>query len=164
MITAHAPAGYLVGRALSRERAVIVAALLGGIAPDFDLIWFYFVDDRAFHHHRYWVHAPAFWAAAALFVAPVLMFAPRHAQAIAVAFLAAIFVHLCLDSVTGGIMWLWPWSDRLISLIEVPPTRSHFLLSFLTHWTMVFEAAIWVAALVVGWGQWRKKSVRENQL
>ncbi|KAG1647501.1 Bicyclomycin resistance protein [Nymphon striatum] len=34
------------------------AAIFGAILPDLDLIWFYFVDRGAFHHHLYWVHVP----------------------------------------------------------------------------------------------------------
>ena len=28
------------------------AAVMGGVLPDLDLIWFYLIDNRAFHHHH----------------------------------------------------------------------------------------------------------------
>ena len=39
-----------------------------------------------------------------------------------------------------------PANGTLYALVEVPATRSHWVLSFLTHWTMLAELAIWVAA------------------
>ena len=67
MLTAHLPAGYCLAR-LSPRRApyVLAAALLGAVLPDFDLLAFYLLDGRSIHHHRYWVHVPLFWAAAAV--------------------------------------------------------------------------------------------------
>jgi hypothetical protein len=54
-----------------------------------------------------------------------------------------------LDSLAGSIMWLWPLDDTLYALVEVPPTRSHWVLSFLTHWTMLAELSVWGAALLL---------------
>lgn len=148
MITAHLPAGYLTGRAFKgRSGAIMAAALIGSILPDFDLIWFYFVDDRALHHHRYWVHAPGFWLMIAAVALPALKALYPKALRPALAFFAAVFVHLVLDTLAGSIMWLWPLSTTLYALVEVPATQSHWILSFLLHWTMLCELAIWIAAL-----------------
>ena len=65
---------------------------------------------------------------------------------LAVVFLASIFVHLILDSMVGAIGWLWPWDDRPFSFFEVPAARSHWVLSFLLHWTLLAELTIWAAA------------------
>ena len=64
----------------------------------------------------------------------------------AVVFLASIFVHLALDSMVGAISWLWPWDNRPFSFFEVPATRSHWVWSFMLHWTFLAEVAIWLAA------------------
>ncbi len=147
MITAHLPAGYIVGRAMPVAPWVMAAALAGSVLPDFDLIWFYFIDDRAFHHHRYWVHAPGFWLIVAAASLPLMRWRlPRHMPA-AWAFFAALLVHLILDSLAGSIMWLWPFDDTLYALVQVPATRSHWVLSFLTHWTFAAELAIWAVAI-----------------
>ena len=150
MILAHLPAGYLTGRALGARRGpVLWAALLGGVFPDFDMFWFHLVDHRAFHHHRYWVHIPGFWAMAALVTLPLIRLLRPALFAPACAFLLAIAVHLVLDSVGGGILWLWPFHDQLYSLITVPPTQSHWVLSFLFHWSFLAEIAIIGSALWV---------------
>ena len=141
MITAHLPSGYVLGRVSGWSGAVLGAALFGAVFPDLDLIWFYFIDDRTFHHHHYWVHAPGFM----LIVSAILLLLTRRHPA-AVAFSAAWGLHILLDAPTGGLMWLWPISETLYTPISVAPTRSHWVLSFLTHWTVVFELAIWIVA------------------
>ncbi len=148
MLTAHLPAGYLTGRAFGvTSGAVMGAALAGSVLPDFDMIWFHFVDHRAFHHHRYWVHAPGFWAIIAAVALPLIrLLAPRLWWP-ALAFFASLLVHLILDSLAGSIMWLWPFDSTLYALVEVPPTRSHWVLSFLTHWTFLSELVIWALAI-----------------
>ena len=116
--------------------------MLGGVLPDLDLIWFYFVDNRAFHHHHYWVHIPAFWAMVALVTFPILrVFKPTWRRA-AVAFFAAILVHMCLDSVAGGVKWLWPFSDAFFQLVTVPAAQSHWILNFVLHPVFLLEIAI----------------------
>ena len=52
MITAHLPSGYVLARVFRWTGLSFAAALVGATFPDIDLIWFYFIDDRAFHHHR----------------------------------------------------------------------------------------------------------------
>lgn len=107
------------------------------------------IDDRVFHHHRYWVHAPCFWLILGAVALPLIRrFAPRLLLP-AVLLLAAVFLHILLDTLAGSIMWLWPFSDRLYALVEVPPARSHWILSFLTHWTVLAELALilWAAVL-----------------
>lgn len=150
MILAHLPSGYVLARLAGQPRGLpMAAALLGAVFPDLDLIWFYLIDDRAFHHHRYWVHAPGFWLILGAVALPLIRrFAPRFLLP-AVMFLAAVFLHIVLDTLAGSVMWLWPFSDRLYTLVEVPPTRSHWILSFLTHWTVLAELALilWAAVL-----------------
>lgn len=149
MITAHLPAGYLLARALPPRRGLLPVVLAASILPDLDLAWFYLVDNRAIHHHRYWVHIPAFWAMIAIVALPTLRLAAPRLLPYAGAALAAIFLHILLDSIAGDILWLWPFSDRLYALTTVPATRSHWLLSFMTHWTFLLELAIWAAAAFV---------------
>ena len=147
MITAHFPSGYVTGRAFAHSGPVLWAAMLGGFLPDLDLIWFYFIDDRAFHHHHYWVHIPAFWAVLALVTFPILKaFKPTWCRAV-VAFFAAILLHMCLDSVAGGVKWLWPFSDEFFQLVTVPAAQSHWILNFVLHPVFFLEIAIWATAL-----------------
>ena len=67
MLTAHLPSGYIVGRLVPRfwrpvPKAMPVA-LVAAVLPDFDMIWFYLVDNGRVHHHRYWVHVPPYGCA-----------------------------------------------------------------------------------------------------
>ncbi|MEO3414330.1 metal-dependent hydrolase [Roseovarius sp. CAU 1744] len=147
MITAHLPAGYLTGRTMARAGPVLWAAVAGGVAPDIDLVWFYLIDSRAFHHHHYWVHVPAFWIMSAAVLLPLLhAFRPGWLRP-ASAFLAAVLVHLCLDGIAGGIKWLWPFSDRLSYLLQVPARHAHWVLNFVLHPVFLLEILIWAAAL-----------------
>jgi hypothetical protein len=151
MITAHLPSGYVLARSAGWSGPALAAALAGAIFPDLDLLWFYFVDDRAFHHHRYWVHAPAFAALAGL-----ILIAATRRHRVAIAFAAGWALHILLDAPTGSLMWLWPVSETLYAPIHVPPTQSHWVLSFLTHWSVAFELSIWAAAAALALRERRK--------
>lgn len=151
MLSAHLPSGYVLAHGLPRRTPLIMAAaLIGAVLPDLDMIWFYFVDHGSIHHHRYWVHIPAFWAAMAVITLPVL--AKKGYLDTGLAFFAAILLHMVLDSIGGGIMWLAPFDDRLISLVTVPASQSHWVLSFILHWTFVLELVIWGVAFIL----WRR--------
>lgn len=126
---------------------VLPAAVLGGILPDFDMIWFYLIDDRAFHHHRYWVHIPAFWAMVAAVTLPLVTLFCRRFLMAAFAFFAALLVHVCLDTIGGDIMWHWPWSDNFTSLVSVPARYDNWVLNFVLHPVFLLELMIWAAAL-----------------
>jgi len=146
VITAHLPSGYIVGRTWPKDSAVLAAAVLGGVFPDLDLIWFYLVDGRSIHHHRYWVHAPFFWlviGSLALTITKVVI--PKYLNA-AGAFLAAIFVHLILDTLAGDIMWRWPFSSEFTHLISVEPKYENWILNFIFHPVFMIEICIWILA------------------
>ncbi len=147
MITAHAPSGYVLGRLWPAAPLVLPAAFLGGGLPDFDLIWFYFIDDRAFHHHRYWVHAPGFWALFACVCLPMVALWARRFLSAALAFFAALLLHICLDTIAGDIMWRWPASNELYYLVTVPARHGHWILNFVLHWVFALEVMIWALAL-----------------
>lgn len=147
MITAHLPSGYILGRTVPVAPLVLPAAVLGGVFPDFDMIWFYLIDDRAIHHHRYWVHIPTFWVPIALLSLPLVTILARRFLPAACVFFAAIFLHICLDTLVGGILWQWPWSNELISLTDVPARWDNWVLNFILHWTFGFELLIWTLAL-----------------
>ena len=146
MITAHAPSGYVLGRLWPKAPLVLPAALIGGVLPDLDMIWFYFIDDRAFHHHRYWVHAPAFWAMIAVAVLPGVALWFRTYMSAALAFFTALLMHICLDTLAGDIMWQWPFSTEFTHFVTIPATYDWWVLNFVLHWVFALELAIWVTA------------------
>ncbi len=147
MLTAHLPSGYVAARAFSpRLTWALPVALVAAILPDIDLIWFYLIDERAFHHHKYWVHVPFFWAVIALMTWP---FAKRAGKAgLFAVFFGVIALHLFLDTIVGGIAWAMPFSDHLFHFFEVPALRGHWTLNFILHWTFLFEVLVWATALL----------------
>jgi inner membrane protein len=152
MLTAHLPSGYIAGRVLPQSiPRLMPVALVASVLPDLDMIWFHLVDNGAIHHHRYWVHIPAFWLAVAAVVLPLLAW--RGYLATGLVFFGVIGLHLMLDTIGGGIMWGAPFDAHLYELVTVPADNGHWVASFILHWTFLAELAIWVWAIVL----WRQK-------
>ena len=155
MLTAHLPSGYVLAHGFGKHMPWgLPVALTGAVLPDLDMLFFYFVDDRAIHHHRYWVHVPAFWVTVAAVGLPVLAWLGQ--VRLALMFFAGVFLHLLLDTVGGGIMWAAPFDTTLYSLVTVPPVQAHWIASFILHWTFLAELAIWGAAFML-WRKGRRK-------
>ena len=150
---AHLPAGYIASKLLYRRvnpfevsyPAFIIAGMLGAVAPDIDLLWFYLVDSRH-NHHTYFTHYPIFWLA--LLAISCTWYGEtdrRGPAALWCTFSLNGFIHLCLDSVVGDIWWFAPFIDQSFALAKVPATHKPWWLNFLLHWSMLIELAI------VGW-------------
>ena len=159
MFVAHLPSGYLLGRGLLGRGAgargpAMAAVLLGSVAPDFDMLWFHLVDHGRVHHHDYYSHIPGFWLLVALSVLAVLRGLRPAWVTIAAMFFAGIVLHLVLDTLVGGIMWLWPFSDHLYSLAVVPARHDHWVISFILHWSFLAEI---VLTLLAAWVLWRDR-------
>jgi len=90
------------------------------------------------------VHIPFFWFLTAAVTLPFLL-RTKYKQT-ALVFFAAIFMHLLLDSISGGIMWLAPFNNNLWQIVKIPPTQSHWILSFIFHWTFIIEILVWIFA------------------
>lgn len=150
MFIAHLPAGYLTARGAERCGAkhplLMVACLLGSIAPDFDLLYFYLVDSCRHHHHSYCIHWPVVWLG--LLVLSLLWLAWRRSSAagLAVAFAGNGLLHIALDGVVGDVQLFAPWSDEYYALATVPARYHPWWLNFFLHWSMGLELAICAAA------------------
>jgi len=167
MFVAHLPAGYIASKLLFRRcdpmeisyPAFMLAGMLGAIAPDFDLAWFYLIDQRQTDHHGYFTHYPAFWLS--LLAVSWVWYGEaerRGSVALWCNFSLNGFLHLCLDSIVGGIQWLAPFDHQSYSLVTVAAVHKPWWLNFLVHWTMLLEAAIVLWALYLWRGparQWR---------
>lgn len=145
MFIAHLPAGYLVSRGL-RDPLAQTALLVGSVAPDFDILRFYFLDNQSIHHHEYITHRPILWLGMG---ALALLFMRFRAGMIVVWFCLGALLHMLLDTTLGEINWGWPWGDLGGPLVVVPATQSHWILSFVLHWTFLPEIVICIAALYV---------------
>ncbi len=168
MMIAHIPASYLLSRRLAsrltgdraRLRGLMALGLIAAVLPDIDLFYFYLIDARQTLHHEYWTHIPIFWTAVAVVVAGLfrLARAPIPAAAFALIF-ANIFLHLVLDTMAGGIAWLYPWERTSFELFTIPARFDWWPWNFVLHWSFLIELAIlgWAAheigaaAWLTGW-------------
>src|SRR4051812_31178025 len=95
MIIAHLPAGYVVSKlSYRRFRSCMVswkmfclAAILGAMVPDLDMLYFHLADQRRHHHHTYFTHYPVTWLAL-LAISTIWLWSARQKRA---ASLATIF-------------------------------------------------------------------------
>ena len=162
MISAHLPAGYLVGRLAARDARILAAVVVGAILPDIDMLWFHLVDHGRTHHHLYPTHWPLFWLALCL---PAFALAAtagwRRTARSVLALLAGTWLHLALDTVAAPVFWAMPFAAAPIELIEVPARHGNWLLSFLLHWTFGLELMIWLAAIFL-WRQRRQKQTARH--
>ncbi|WP_018609325.1 metal-dependent hydrolase [Uliginosibacterium gangwonense] len=167
MFIAHLPAGYIASHML-RDRlrvtpkdysAYVWAALLGSVAPDFDLFYFYLFDHRWHNHHTYFTHFPVVWLSLLLGAGFALWYAKRKFTPL-LAFMFSLngLIHMVLDSVFGHIWWLAPWSDYSFNMFSVRKFYDHWWLNYLFHWGLAVEL------LIVLWAfhLWRKSVSRQN--
>lgn len=155
MFIAHAPAGYLLTRALWArldDRTPMGAALVASLLPDIDMLWFFLVDGRQHGHHSYLTHLPAFWTWALGVAAIGALCARRRDLArTSLCLWLNLMLHLLLDSAFSGIKWLWPLRDTYLGLFAVPRRYDLWWANFLLHWTFLLELGICGAALAVLW-------------
>lgn len=167
MRIAHLPAGFILGtvtRGGGRNgRVVMSAALLGSVVPDLDMFYFYFVDDRQTHHHSYITHWPLFWLALGLVVVPLVRWLWPRLTSTAAVFFGAIVIHMGLDSVAAPMHWFKPFDDVAVELVTIPAAYSHWMLSFVLHWTFLLEIVICAWAGALACKQVKQRKMVENR-
>ncbi len=150
MFIAHLPAGYLLTRWLQKKlktQKFLWVGLLASVFPDLDMLYFYLINDRQTLHHHYWTHLPLLWIAlwiVMIIVAKILK--NRTLYVLTMIVLTNLALHFALDSIVGGISWLYPFIDYDLSLFTVPATHDFWVWSFVFHWTFLLEIAVIVAA------------------
>ena len=163
MLIAHAPTGMLMAavliklkpQAVSWQRWYLMGAVMG-LLPDLDMLWFYFVDHRQYHHHVYVPHWPIVWLS--ISVLALVWYGIKQSKAAACAVLLGLtgISHMVLDSVVGDIGWLKPWHDGLYAMFEVSNRYSAWQLNFIIHWSFAMELGLLLLAV---W-QWRRKRLQ----
>ncbi len=158
MIVGHLPAGYLYGRFVSAKlagtradpRQVLIAALVGSVFPDIDMLYFLLVDERQHHHHTYWTHYPIVWLAFlfAAFIVFRLCSRRRREAVLAMIFTSAAILHLVLDSIVGDVRWFAPFVDRTYAMFSVPALHQPWWFNFVLHWSFGLEI------LLSAWALW----------
>ncbi len=160
MFLAHLPGGFLLTQALIHRHVkqdsaaywrLMVIGLLASLAPDLDLFYFYFIDQRQHLHHSYWTHIPIYWYSLYLLcLLLVLMVGQRSWLLICHVIFLNVLLHFVLDSVTGGIRWLSPWDMTYFRLFSVPKRFPLWYANFVWHWTFLLEISIIVSAVWLG--------------
>lgn len=153
MLIAHLPSGYILGRIwpgrADSAKAVLIAAMVGSVIPDIDMLYFHLIDDGRTHHHDYPTHWPLAWLAGGLVAMLLAAWLRPGWLAPVAAFFAAAMMHMVMDSIAAPIGWLRPISDWQIELVRVPATYSHWIISFILHWTFALELVICGVALIM---------------
>lgn len=152
MFIAHFSAGYLLTTSLQKRLKTTHFLLIGLIAtvfPDIDLLWYFFVDHHQKLHHDYWTHIPFIWLCLAAFTfASLRLLALQKYYSAAAIFFANIFLHLFLDTIAGGIMWVYPLTQKEIFFVTVPARYHPWYLNFIFHWTFLLEIGLIVWSIV----------------
>lgn len=155
MLTAHIPSGYLIAHNLPPKAVptagMIGVAVIGSLFPDIDMIAFFLLDHGSFHHRHYWTHIPMFWLTPFALVLLALKLAGRRgSMRIETRYLTLFFLgilgHLLVDTYSGPVLWLYPLTPMPFELIEVPATQSHWVLSYILHWSFAAEISLWLGA------------------
>lgn len=153
MFIGHLPAGYVLAKQsyskfhknIKNYRAFMFCGILGSIAPDLDMFYFYFVDYSQTHHHTYFSHYPILWGTLFLLCLCLCLFRGSTRKGISsysLIFSASGFFHLILDSIVGNICWLAPFSNRPFSLATVWPIHEPWWMNFLLHWSFTLEICL----------------------
>lgn len=152
MFIAHLPSGYLLAQGFRKQKArgITLAAMVGALFPDFDMFYFYLVDNRQHHHHSYWTHFPSIYLVM-LLITGIWWRARRKSTAACLSFVFSLgcVLHVVLDSLVGDIPWLAPYSMEFYALATVEAVYKPWWLNFILHWSFAAELAIIIAAVVV---------------
>lgn len=152
MFIGHAPAGYLITTAIlkytdrlpeSRRKILICWGILASILPDFDLFYFYLIDNRQHVHHSYWTHIPMVWITITMFT---MIYAALIKKRVIFLFTVIAFInimgHLFLDTIVGGIRWLYPYTHKEYFMFHVPSQYNWWVWNFIFHWTFMLEMGV----------------------
>ena len=167
MIIGHLPAGYVFTKLLARKlvnkginlRLLVLVGVIGAIAPDLDMFYFYLVDHRQHHHHTYWPHYPIVWIGLLLFFTLLFWFTSKKSTPLlGLVFSANGFLHMLLDSIVGDIWWFAPFVDKSFAIFTVPALYNPWWLNFVLHWSFMLELLVLSWAILI----WRRKPVLHN--
>ena len=151
MFIAHLPAGYILTKTLQKKfdtSKYLFLGLLGSVIIDFDILYFYLIDNRQNLHHGYWIHIPFYWMIFAVVTILLFLILRKKDYVIAsIIFFSNIFLHLLLDTIVGKIQWLYPLTDKGYYLFDVPAVYDFWVWNFVLHWTFLIEVGIVVWAM-----------------
>ena len=170
----HIAAGFITAKALLHFTHPELAAIqqtqllwwgmFFGFAPDLDTFvsfakeraWF--VINRGNNHRKFFSHAPFLWLCAGLLV--YFLSVDVYWKTVGLLIWLGSWSHFLLDSIEYGIMWLWPFSDRIYAFCnrerDFKLTENnffgywwHFVKSYCQTLTFYCELIILILALIV---------------
>lgn len=158
MFIGHLPAGYVSVKLLYKQfantgvaaRYFVLAGMIGAVAPDLDMFYFYLIDNRQNHHHTYWPHFPALWLAFLVASSTWFICTTKKAGAsLALIFSMSGIVHMLLDSIVGDVWWFAPLIDKSYAIFTVEAIYEPWWLNFILHWSFALEilAFVWAYCL-----------------
>lgn len=129
---------------------VILASIIGAIAPDLDILYFYLIDNRQTHHHKYITHWPIAWLVL-LVISTLWLCLSKNKKSpfVFLVFSLGGILHVVLDSLVGDIWWFAPFLDKPYALFTVPAIFKPWWLNFILHWSFAAEIAICFWALLI---------------
>lgn len=168
MLIAHGPLGYILATVTQRWwklptlskiqiRWVLITAFVGGIFPDIDLLFFYFIDSS--HSHRQLITHSLFMYIGLLVVGVLLLRLSRFKY---IGILVSVFAvgtisHVFTDMIIGMTIFLAPFSYELLGLISFDWYRSSIFIRY-SHVTGIgIELLIIAYALFIWIHQHRPK-------
>lgn len=141
----HIAGGYLATYALlkiaqpelplQQIQQLLWLGVVFGFIPDLDIFASFIrekalrITERKNDHRRYPTHVPLLWALAGLGI--YLFATSTFSRWVGLVLWTSSWSHFVLDSLQYGLMWLWPFSNRLYALSDAglwfePPVRRTF--------------------------------------
>lgn len=159
MLIAHGPLGYLIARSVVPKlrklkpsrlqlRWYYVSGFIGGIFPDIDLLYYYFVE-AVFSHRQFITHSFLPYVVIVLLGIGVMLIKRwRWIGVCTIAFAVGALSHVVADSVFGIAAWLAPLSDAMFGLQKMSWFYSVALTTTYEFTTkFIMEVIIIIAAL-----------------
>ena len=101
-------------------------------------------------HHSYWTHTPFFWII--VFCLLLLLSKVRSNKNLrnaSIFFISNVIIHLFLDTIAGGIYWLFPFSKSKFVILDVPVKSTSWIFNFVFFWTSTLEGILIIIAAIV---------------
>lgn len=153
MIIAHGPLGYLLTRGAKRwwgkyhfsqqqTIALYLAGTIGGMFPDVDLFYFYFVDATVAHRQ---LLTHSLWPYLAIIIAGTILLRVRRPfwGWLLLLFGIGTISHLLADMYTGLTAALAPLSDAMLGLLALPGVggswfgQYSFIVNYFTEFVII---------------------------
>ena len=168
----HLATSYLIGK--SNKKIVISSIILGGLAPDLDLILIPFKHYN--DYHRILTHNLLFVLGFSFIL--VIINKKHNGWLVLLSSIIGGLLHLFIDSIIDnnpsngiGIAWLWPFSDRVLSPFNLISEKYYKLEGWDNFWKMAkhslrilyFEIPfILISIIIIVTNNLIKKKVHEN--